>query len=147
MYNCRVESWEIDKLCPHPEQAAFWGDMSPNQFDGLVSSIDKIGLGQPVLIDDEGQIIDGHQRWLACRRLGWTEIPVRVLTENTEQHFVANNWHRRTATQIDKARVVTQLFEKRQADLPRFQRCGNGSLRREIADKLGVDERTVSRYL
>ncbi len=142
-----VELRPITELKPHPDQDEYWGKLSDLEFEKLKSSIATIGMGNPILVDEIGQVIDGHQRLRACEELGHTEILVRVLASDTEEHFIANNWCRRNVTQVDKARVVTKLFLKRQASLPTYKRRGNVELRKELAEVLGVDERTVSRYL
>ncbi len=143
----RVELRLITELKPHPDQDEYWGNLSDLEFEKLKNSIATIGMANPILVDETGQVIDGHQRLRACEALGHTEILVRVLASDTEEHFIANNWCRRNVTQVDKARVVTKLFLKRQASLPSYKRRGNVELRKELAEALGVDERTVSRYL
>ena len=50
------------------------GDLSE-----LQASISELGLLCPVAVDRQGRLIHGHRRLEACRRLGWTEVPVVVL--------------------------------------------------------------------
>jgi ParB family chromosome partitioning protein len=45
----------------------------------LAQSIEKIGLLQPIAVDENGKLIAGHRRLEACRSLGWTEIPCHVV--------------------------------------------------------------------
>ena len=45
----------------------------------LADSIRELGLLHPPVINSEGELIAGERRLEACRRLGWTEIPVRRL--------------------------------------------------------------------
>ena len=47
----------------------------------LVAWVALDGLLQPIVISPEGRLLDGHRRLLACRELGWTEIPVFVREE------------------------------------------------------------------
>lgn len=49
------------------------GDLS-----GLAASIAELGVLQPVVVDDEGNLIAGARRIAACKRLGLAEIPVHV---------------------------------------------------------------------
>jgi ParB/RepB/Spo0J family partition protein len=145
--NLRIELRPLTELKPHPKQDEYWGKLSKPEFEKLKNSIATIGMANPILVDATGRIIDGHQRHRACEELGHTEILVRVLVSDTDDHFIATNWCRRSLTPIDKARVITKLFLKRQASLPSYKRRGNVELRKELAEVLGVDERTVSRYL
>lgn len=50
------------------------GDLS-----SLENSIRKVGLLNPVVIDEERRLIAGYRRLMACRNLGLERIPVRVL--------------------------------------------------------------------
>ena len=45
--------------------------------DNLVSSILNRGLAEPIIVSADGFILSGHRRHHACRRLGWTHVPVR----------------------------------------------------------------------
>ncbi|MEO5346523.1 MAG: ParB N-terminal domain-containing protein [Magnetococcus sp. YQC-9] len=45
----------------------------------LADSIRDLGLLQPIGIDADNRLIFGHRRLEACRSLGWTCIPVRVI--------------------------------------------------------------------
>jgi hypothetical protein len=68
-----VELVEMDSLIPyannpkkHPEE----------QVDKIAASIRKYGFDQPIVIDAEGEIIKGHGRYQAARRLDLEVVPV-----------------------------------------------------------------------
>ena len=42
--------------------------------DVLQSSIEKVGLINPVMIDENNNLIAGYRRLSACKKLGWKEI-------------------------------------------------------------------------
>jgi hypothetical protein len=44
----------------------------------LADSIAEVGLLHPIVVTSEGLLIAGWRRLEACRKLGWTEIPVTV---------------------------------------------------------------------
>src|SRR5262249_33597128 len=48
---------------------------SRKQIGQLVRSIATFGFTVPALVDGAGNVIAGHGRILACRELGWSEIP------------------------------------------------------------------------
>jgi DNA modification methylase len=52
---------------------------SKRQIQQIANSIEAFGFNVPILIDRDGNIIAGHGRWLACRLLGWTEVPTLCL--------------------------------------------------------------------
>ena len=51
----------------------------------LQSSIAKVGLINPVLIDENKTLIAGFRRLTACQNLGWKEIEVSVVTLNGDR--------------------------------------------------------------
>lgn len=56
------------------------------EFLELQDSMDRMGLMIPILIRGNGEVIDGHRRVRAAKRLGWVDIPfsVRELSSNDE---------------------------------------------------------------
>lgn len=45
----------------------------------LCQSIQRVGLLHPIVVTPEGELIAGLRRLEACKRLGWTEIPTRIV--------------------------------------------------------------------
>jgi DNA modification methylase len=75
----RVEQWPIDKLVfyarnPRKNDAAV---------DRMCGSIREFGFKIPVLARSDGEVVDGHLRLKAARKLGITEIPVLLCDEWT----------------------------------------------------------------
>jgi DNA modification methylase len=68
---------------------------SPRQIRQIARSIEAFGFNVPVLVDADHKVIAGHGRVLACRELGWPEVPtVRLehLTKPQAQAFmIADN--------------------------------------------------------
>jgi ParB family chromosome partitioning protein len=46
----------------------------------LETSIDEVGLINPILIDEDKHLVSGYRRLSACKNLGWKEIEATVLT-------------------------------------------------------------------
>lgn len=57
---------------------------SPKQIDQIARSIATFGFINPVLIDEEGEIIAGHGRFLAAQLRGLETIPVIILPHLNE---------------------------------------------------------------
>src|SRR5437868_5034419 len=70
----------IDELKPDPANPR---RHSKKQIRQIVNSIKQFGFNVPILIDRHGNIIAGHGRWLACRELGWSEVPTVCLDHLT----------------------------------------------------------------
>lgn len=71
--------------------------ITPQALDMLCTSIDRDPLFmelRPIIIDEKNIIIGGNQRYTACKKLGYTELPdtwVRVargITEEQRKRFI-----------------------------------------------------------
>jgi len=75
----RIEVWPIDRLVEYPR--------NPRKNDGAVDrmcgSIREFGFKIPCLVRSDGEVVDGHLRLKAARKLGITEIPVILCDEWT----------------------------------------------------------------
>lgn len=69
----KIEKWKIDKLIPYARNSRTHSD---EQVAQIAASIKEWGWTTPVLVDETGQIIAGHGRILAARKLGIEEVPV-----------------------------------------------------------------------
>ena len=74
-----VQVWPIDKLVfyirnPRKNDAAV---------DRMCGSIREFGFKIPCLVRSDGEVIDGHLRLTAARKLGITDIPVILCDEWT----------------------------------------------------------------
>jgi ParB-like chromosome segregation protein Spo0J len=56
---------------------------SKKQIRQIANSIETFGFNVPVLVDADLNVIAGHGRLLACRELGWTEVPTLCLDHLT----------------------------------------------------------------
>src|SRR5438270_2294134 len=72
-----IQTWNIDKLVfyarnPRKNDAAV---------DRMCGSIREFGFKIPVLARSDGEVVDGHLRLKAARKLGITEVPVMLCDE------------------------------------------------------------------
>ena len=77
----RLETWPIDRVIPSPRNARIHGD---EQLAEIAGSIRAFGFSNPVLVNPDGDIIAGHGRVAAARKLGMVEVPVIVLSGLTQ---------------------------------------------------------------
>src|SRR6516164_7357875 len=83
---------------------------SKKQIRQIKNSIETFGFIVPVLVDRDGNIIAGHGRVLACRELGWTEVPTLCLDHLTPAQLrafrIADNRLSEIATWDDQLLAV-----------------------------------------
>src|SRR5690348_17725208 len=76
----QIEHWPIDRLVFYAR--------NPRKNDAVVdrmcSSIREFGFKIPVLARSNGEVVDGHLRLKAARKLGITEVPLILCDEWTE---------------------------------------------------------------
>lgn len=77
----RVERRPVAELLPYARNARTHSD---EQVAQIAASIREWGWTTPVLVDETGQIIAGHGRVMAARKLGLAEVPVMVAAGWTE---------------------------------------------------------------
>ena len=74
-----LQNWPIDKLVPYRN--------NPRKNDAAVGkmcdSIREFGFKIPCLVRSDGELVDGHLRLKAARKLGLTEVPVILCDEWT----------------------------------------------------------------
>lgn len=76
-----VEYWPLEKLIPNPRNARTHSD---GQIAEIAGSIRAFGFSNPIQVSEGGDVIAGHGRLAAARKLGLTEAPVVVLRGRSE---------------------------------------------------------------
>jgi DNA modification methylase len=77
----QIEQWPIDRLVPSPRNAR---THSEAQIAEIAGSIRTFGFTNPILVNDTGDVIAGHGRLAAARKLGLERVPVILLTHLSE---------------------------------------------------------------
>ncbi len=84
----------VKQLRVHPFNTEVYGQPD----NGLAESLEQFGLKYPIEIDQHDQILSGARRWTAAKRLGWTDIEVRVVGETDKEdirrHILLANAYR-----------------------------------------------------
>lgn len=84
----RYENVSIQKLIPYKNNAKIHDE---KQIEQIAKSIKEFGFINPVLIDENYQIIAGHGRVLGAKRLGMEEVPclfVEDLTDKQKRAYI-----------------------------------------------------------
>jgi ParB-like chromosome segregation protein Spo0J len=132
-----MSTTDIEAGDRRPEKYQLLPELPPEQFEALKADIAERGVVVPVVMDEFGAILDGHNRARACRELGINDYPVEVrrgLSE-PEKRAVARNLNalRRHLTREQ----VRSLIADQLRDTPEWSN-------RRIAGGLGVDDKTVA---
>jgi hypothetical protein len=110
--------------------------LSPEEFAALREDIRQHGQLVPILIDEDGVIIDGHNRNAICLELG-LKPKYEVLSDLSEQ----DKWN--TALRLNNNRRQLTPEQKRELIRTELHRDRERT-DRQIASLLGVDARTVA---
>ena len=88
----KIEQVKLDALIPYARNSRTHSDSHVAQ---IAASIKEFGFTNPVLIDETGNIIAGHGRVMAARKLAITDVPSIRLTHLTEAqkkaYIIADN--------------------------------------------------------
>lgn len=82
----KVEYLKIEDITCYGKNARMH---SPEQIEQLVNSINEFGFTNPVLIDDDGNLIAGHGRLEAAEKLGLDDVPAIRLRNLSEKQVKA----------------------------------------------------------
>ena len=81
MNTLQIHYRAVDSLIPYARNAKQHSDAQVAQ---IAASIREFGWGAPILIDGKNNVIAGHGRLLAARKLGMAEVPVVPMDHLTD---------------------------------------------------------------
>lgn len=89
-------------------------ELSSSEYDGLKSSIAQYGQSEPIKINPEGVILDGHHRYRACQELG---IEPKFVTRSEEEgdslleksFIITVNLNHRNLTPFQRIELVNKI--------------------------------------
>jgi ParB-like chromosome segregation protein Spo0J len=122
--------------------------------DGLAASMNgPEGLMHPVVINQNNELVAGERRIAACRSLGWTEVPVRIIDlDQIVRGEFAENAHRKEFLPSEIAAIMREIEPlERLAARERMiagKPSGNfpgGQTRDKVAAFAGISGRTLDK--
>ena len=78
----KIEKISIEKIKPYENNAKLH---PPEQIDQIKKSIKEFGNNDPIAVDENNVIIEGHGRYEALKQLGFNEAHIIRLTHLNEQ--------------------------------------------------------------
>lgn len=114
-------------------------DTSKEVFDSLREDIKENGVEEPVHIDENGDVIDGHHRVEICDDLGIDGYPTKIHAGLSDQE------KRDLAYKLNLQRRHLEAGEKQEiAKKYLLEDWDGGESQKSVAQRLGVSEYTVS---
>jgi len=86
MRRLSIEYLPISRLKPRTSNPRTHSD---KQIDQIARSIQRFGFTNPIIADDEANLVAGEGRLKAAKRLGFSEVPVERLEDMTEAQIRA----------------------------------------------------------
>jgi DNA modification methylase len=143
---------EVSKLKPHPMNEEIY---SLSDIDDLVSSIDDVGLLQPLVVDQKNQIISGNRRFEAVKRLGWKKVDcerVKVGKSDVGWYLVHYNKQRvKTCRELlNEVSILLPRYSQGQGkrnDLTSVPQNKGQSSRDRVASEIGLSSSQVGKLM
>lgn len=107
----QIELWPIEKLIPYELNSKIHDE---GQVEKIANAIQATGWDQPIVVDQDGNIIKGHGRRLAAIRLGQAKVPVLVRRDLTPEQVRAA---RLADNRVAVGGIDSELLKKELASL------------------------------
>ena len=107
----QIEQIEINLINEYENNVKIHTD---EQIEQIIMSIQKYGNNDPIAIDENNTIIEGHGRFLALKRLGYNTIPVIKLghlTDEQKREYILIHNKLTMNTGFDMERLEKELDE------------------------------------
>lgn len=79
----KIDYVNIDEIKPYENNAKLH---PAEQIEQIKKSIQEFGFNDPIAIDENNVIIEGHGRYIACKELGIKEVPIIRLEGLDDEH-------------------------------------------------------------
>ena len=140
-------------------------EASPEAISELAESISKVGLLNPITVDQDYTLIAGLHRLEAAKRLGWTEIECNISSLDgllAELAEIDENFIRKGLSEIEYGDLLLrrkEIYETLHPETCHGMRNGQTSkdcklqsleakaFIQETADQLGVNKSTIARQI
>jgi len=132
-----IELRDLDTLAPYPRNPRLHGE---GQIEQIAASIKRWGFTIPLLIDEAGQLIAGHARLEAAKKLGLKRAPVmtaRGWNEDEKRAYVIADNRLAMNSSWDDALLIDELMALKMSDVDLAEL---GFTESELAEKIGAPD-------
>lgn len=98
----------IDEIKTKERLRRSLGDLSQ-----LKSSIQEVGLLQPIIINERDELISGFRRLEACRQMGWPQIDVIAIDTGANPVRMLDMEFHENMGRVDFPTDIIEAYEKR----------------------------------
>lgn len=142
----------IDLLRPFPNHP--FGVHDDKEMEVLINSIRAEGVITPVIarLTDDGQyeIISGHRRVYACKKLGISTVTVKVICCSDEDalcEMIASNVHRKVIRPSEMAKTVSLTHSMFKQQYGSEKGTDADTIYKYVSDKTALKTTQIKRYL
>ncbi len=153
-----IQYIELSKL--HPYEGNPFRVANDDQMKMLIDSIKTTGIIEPLIVRPDGngeyEIISGHRRYFACKKLNYDMVPVYAYDMSDREAVITlidSNLYRDGLLPSEKARAYKMKYDmlKHQGERQDLISCQNGTksdvTAKEISKYSTDSERTIWRYI
>lgn len=153
-----IQFIELSKL--HPYEGNPFRVANDDQMKMLIDSIKTTGIIEPLIVRPDGngeyEIISGHRRYFACKKLNYDMVPVYAYDMSDREAVITlidSNLYRDGLLPSEKARAYKMKYDmlKHQGERQDLISCQNGTksdvTAKEISKYSTDSERTIWRYI
>lgn len=143
----------ITKIHPHPYNKEIY---SLSNLEDLMISIKEVGLLQPLIINQNNQILSGHRRYECVKKLGWVEVEVEIKKiKDTETDFYLVQYNKQRIKSVieilNEYDVIEKHYENKRGKIKNVRsnnhKTENYNRRDIIAEELGVKSSQLGKLL
>ncbi|MGL5051394.1 MAG: ParB/Srx family N-terminal domain-containing protein, partial [Fusobacteriaceae bacterium] len=115
----KIEKLKLSEITPYINNAK---EHPQEQIDQIKGSIKEFGFNDPLAVDENNMIIEGHGRYIALQQLGVEEVEVIRLDHLNEiqkkQYIIAHNkLTMNTGFNLEKLKLELKSIEINEKDL------------------------------
>ena len=107
----------------------------------LANSIRDLGLLNPITLTTSYRLIAGYHRYLACKSLGWQDIPANIVTLDAlraELAEIDENLQRQELTVLERAEQLARRKNIYEEVYPQTKRGTAGALAKHAAQGIAT---------
>ena len=133
----KIEKINISKIIEYSENAKEHPEW---QIEQIKNSIQEFGFNDPIAIDENNTIIEGHGRYLALKELGYEEIEVIRLNHLSEEQKAAYAIAHNKLTMNTDFDIEKLQYELNKLEVNDFEQSELDEILQEEMEELEIED-------